>query len=211
MTSPSALLDAARRRLLVHRRGLAALCVAAAAALGFQVLTDPGPTTTAVWTAARDVPSGTVLRAVDFRRTAYAVGSVPPRALHDLTRALGRTLVTPLDRGEPVSADKLLGTGRLAGYPGRAAVAVRIPDAALASLLRAGDEVDLVQADPRGAGPAHRVARDAVVLAVVDSDSTSAASTASTGRLVVFAVPVEEVDVLAAAPTAGFLTAVWNR
>jgi len=200
-----------RRRLLLHRRGLAALCVATATLLGLRLVTAPPPRTTAVWTAAHDVPSGTVLRAADFHRTGYAVGSVPSGSVRDLTAVVGRTLVTPLGRGEPVSERKLLGPGPLRGYPGREAVAVRIPDAALVSLLRPGDRVDLLATDLRGPAPARRVARDAAVLTVVRDAADQALGPGETGRLVVFAVASDEVGGLAAAPGTGLLTVIWNR
>ncbi|MGO4256929.1 Flp pilus assembly protein CpaB [Marmoricola sp. RAF53] len=204
-------LRGARRRVLLHRRGLAALCVATATLLGFRLVAAPPPRTTAVWTAVRDVPSGAVLRAADFHRTGYAVGSVPAGTATDLSAVVGRTLVTPLGRGEPISERKLLGPGRLHGYPGREAVAVRIPDTALVSLLRSGDRVDLLATDPRGVAPARRVARDAAVLTVVRGGSEDAIGSTEAGRLVVFAVAAEEVDGLAAAPGTGFLTAIWRR
>lgn len=211
LTSLRPVLRGTRRRLLRHRRGLAALCVAAAALLGLRLVTAPPPRTTAVWTAAHDVPSGTVLRAADFRRTGYAVGSVPSGAVRDLPTVLGRTLVTPLGRGEPVSERKLLGPGLLDGYPGREAVAVRIPDTALVSLLRQGDRVDLLATDLPGVAPARRVARDAAVLTVVREGAEQALGPGETGRLVVFAVAADEVDGLAAAPGTGLLTVIWNR
>ncbi len=208
MPPPLSLLHRARRRVLVHRRTLAALCVAAAAVLALRTLTGAPPPTTPVWTARHDVASGTVLRAQDFRRTGYAVGSAPPGSVRDLDRVVGRTLATPLEAGEPVSVRKLVGRSRLAGYPGRAAVAVRLPDVALATLLKPGDVVDLVQSDPRNA-TARRIVQGAVVLTVVDEPGTGALTAGSDGRLVVFAVHEAEVEVLSAAPAAGFLTVVW--
>jgi len=64
---------------------------------------------------------------------------------------LGRTLATPLGTGEPLTPAHLTGRERLVGYPGRVAVAVRIPDADVAALLTPGQRVALVASDPQGA------------------------------------------------------------
>lgn len=205
MRSPFRLLLALRRRVLIHRRGLAVLCAVGAVATTLRLLTAPPPPTVAVWTARHDLASGVVLEAGDFRRTAYAPGSVPAGVVRDLDGVLGRTLVTPLGRGEPVTPAKVLGHGRLNGHPGRVAVAVRIPDATLGGLLHAGDRIDVLATNPR-ASPA-AVASEAVVLTVPPEP----AGTAADGRLAVLAVDPDEAQPLAAAGAAGFLTVIWSR
>lgn len=205
MLTPLRILAAVRRRLLIHRRALAALCAAGAVAVAFEEFRAPPDPTVAVWTAREDLPSGRVLAAADFRRTAYRPGSVPDLAVRDLGRVVGRTLVTPLGRGEPVTHAKVLGRSRLAGYPGRVAVAVRFPDAILGGLLRHGDRIDVLSTDPRSSP--EPVASDAVVLTV----AAEQAQTAAEGRLVVLAIAPEEAEPLAAAGAAGFLTVIWSR
>jgi pilus assembly protein CpaB len=208
MPSPLRLLLILRRRLLVHRRGLAALCAVGAVALGLRVAAPAPAPTVGVWTARADLASGRVLRVADFRRTAYLPASVPDGAISDLGRIAGRTLITPLGRGDPITATQVLGAGRLAGYPGRSAVAVRIPDATLGALLRSGDRIDLLATDPRDAAAAHRVAQDAIVLTVPPEPADASGIT---GRLVVLAVAPAEIAPLAEAGAAGFLTVIWDR
>jgi pilus assembly protein CpaB len=123
---------------------------------------------------------------------------------------LGRTLATPLGAGEPVTPAHLAGAERLAGYPGREAVAVRIPDADVVALLTPGQRVGLVATDPQDGQPPERIAEDAVILAVPKPSRDTSPSTL-TGRLVVFAVPAGQADELAAAGTTRYLTVVWSR
>lgn len=207
---PLHLVDDVRRRILVHRRLLGGACAALAVWLVVQATTSPPPATEPVWTASHDLPSGTVLARGDLTRTGFARGSVPPAAVRSAGEVLGRTVATPLGRGEPVTASHLAGSESLAGYPGRSAVAVRIPDGDVVALLSPGQRVALVASDPQGGQPPERVADDAAVLAVPRKGSEPAAGTLS-GRLVVFAVPRDEADEVAAAGTTRYLSIVWSR
>jgi Flp pilus assembly protein CpaB len=210
---PLRLLDRVRRRVLVHRRVLGALCAGVAVWLVVETTAGPPPATAPVWTAARDLPSGTVLDRHDVTLTAYAPDSVPAAAIgsaSDLRAMLGRTLATPLGAGEPLTPAHLAGAERLAGFPGRAAVAVRLPDPGVAALLTPGQRVTLVASDPQGGRAPERLVDDAAVLAV-PRESADDASGGLTGRLVLFAVPAEEVEQVAAAGTTRYLSVVWSR
>ncbi|MGY2873615.1 pilus assembly protein CpaB [Marmoricola sp. URHA0025 HA25] len=207
---PLNLLDDLRRRILVHRRVLGGSLAALAVWLVFQSASTPPPATEPVWTAAHDLPSGTVLSRGDLARTGFAPGSVPVAAVRSVGAVIGRTLATPLGRGEPITAGHLTGTEGLAGYPGRSAVAVRIPDTDVAALLTPGQRVALVASDPQGGQQPERVADDAAVLAVPERGAGAAAGSLG-GRLVVFAVPREEADEVAAAGTTRYLSVVWSR
>jgi Flp pilus assembly protein CpaB len=207
---PLRLLLDVRRRILVHRRLLGASFAALATWLVVQAATAPPPATEPVWTAARDLSSGAVLTRADLERTAFAPGSVPDSAVRSVDAVVGRTLATPLGSGEPITAAHLTGSERLAGYPGRSAVAVRIPDADVVALLTPGQRVALVASDPQGGQQPERVVEDAAVLAVPRSD-TDAAPTTLPGRLVVFAVPREDADEVVAAGTTRYLGVVWDR
>jgi Flp pilus assembly protein CpaB len=203
-------LDDLRRRLLVHRRLVGAALAALATWLVVQSATAPPPETVPVWTAARDLGSGTVLTRDDLSRTGFAPGSVPAAAVTSADAVLGRTLATPLGRGEPLTPAHLTGADALAGHPGRSAVAVRIPDADVVALLTPGQRVALVATDPQGGRPPERLVEDAAVLAVPQA-SDGAAGGALLGRLVVFAVPADLADEVAAAATSRYLAVVWNR
>jgi len=207
---PLRLLDDVRRRVLIHRRLLGSLFAALAVWIVVQAATVPPPATVPVWTAARALPSGTVLGSDDFTRTGYAPGSVPLGAVRSLTGVVGRTLATPLGVREPITAADLAGSERLAGFPGRSAVAVRIPDPDVVALLTPGQRVALVASDPQGEREPVRIVDDAAVIAV-PRRSTGAAAGSLTGRLVVFAVPAQLADEVAAAGTSRYLSVVWSR
>jgi pilus assembly protein CpaB len=172
-------------------------------------LRPPLPAGENVWTAARDLPSGTVLDRADLVAMKFAVGTAP-RAAHQLGALLGRTLGTPLGAGEAATVRQMVGTDQLAGYPGRSAIGVRIPDAEAVGLLRAGDRVDLVASDPQHHRPGYPLVQDAIVLAVPTS-APNRSGPELTGRLVVFAVPADQATAIATAATSLFLTVIWNR
>lgn len=199
-----------RRRLLLHRRLLAALAVGAAVLLGLQALSPPPPATTRVWAASRDLPSGTVLAAADLQPVDYPPEAVPGGAVSDPRRVLGRPLAGPLARGEAVTTTRVLDAGLLAGYPGTAAVPLRVTDAATVGLLRVGDRVSFVVADPDGrTGPATLVERVPVV--AVPAPDRDLATSGTPGRLVVVAVPEAQASEVAARAATAILVPVWSR
>jgi len=203
-------LDRVRRRMLIHRRLLAALCVGLAVLLTISALRPPAPPTVGLWTAARDLPSGTVLSTADLRRTAFDPGSVPAASTRDLRTVLGRVLATPLGRGEVLTPAKVVGDRLLTGHPDRAAIPLRIPDGDVVGLLRVGDRVDVVASDPQGGRAPERLVTGAAVLAVPEPSRGSTGPGLS-GRLVVLAVPAGDVTHVAEAGTSLFLTIIWSR
>jgi pilus assembly protein CpaB len=204
-----------RRRILIHRRGLAALCVGAAVWSTLGVLHPAPGETVELWTASRDLASGTVLAPDDLRRTRVPVGTAPDDAVRRPAGVLGRTLLVPLGRDQVLTVPQVLGHEHLSGYPGRSALGLRIPDVGVADLLRAGDRVDLVASDPQHAHPPELLVHDAIVLTVPAHDDAGTGSAglvgAGTGRLVVFAVPSTDVENVAATGTALYLSVIWNR
>ncbi|GAB6987741.1 SAF domain-containing protein [Nocardioides pyridinolyticus] len=199
------LLRPVRRAVLARRRLLAALLTAVAVAAGLHAAAAPPPAEVPVTVAARDLPSGAVLGDTDLRTVGFAPGSVPAGAVEE---AGGRTLAAPLRAGEPVTDVRLVGPGLTTGYPGLAAVPVRLPDAGVAGLLTVGDRIDLVAADPEG-GPASLVATDVPVLALPADDSDPGV-TGLGGRLVVLGVPPSDVPVVADAAARTFLTVAFT-
>lgn len=197
-----------RRRVLLHRRPLAALLAGAAVLFALQAAAQEPPPTEAVWTAARDLPSGAVITEDDLRAVAFAEGTAPAGTLGP-EGLLGRTVAVPLRRGEPVTAARLVGPGLADGRPGEVVVPVRITDAEVVPLLHVGDRVDLVAVDPRGSGGGRVVATQVTVLALPDVPEGAAAGPAP-GRLIVVSAPREEGDTLAALGVTQFLTVQWS-
>jgi Flp pilus assembly protein CpaB len=208
------LLRPVRRAVLARRRLLAAVLTAVAVAAGLHAATAPPPARVPVVVAARDLPSGTVLGAADVRRADFAPGSVPDGAVTD---PAGRTLAAPLRSGEPVTDVRLVGPSLTDGYPGLAAVPVRLPDAGMVGLLTVGDRVDLVSADPQG-GAASVVAADVPVLALPADDGgangaggvSGAGAGGLGGRLVVVGAEPGDVARIADASVRTFLTVAFG-
>jgi Flp pilus assembly protein CpaB len=190
-----------RRRVLARRRLLAALLAGVAVAAGLHATGPEPPARVGVLVAAHDLPAGAVLGSDDVRRVGFAPGSVPGSLARD---PVGRTLAAPLRVGEPLTDVRLVGPALTDGYPGLVAVPVRLPDAGMAGLLRVGDHIDLVAADPQGAS-ADVVAADVPVLALPDTP-TEVGAAGLTGRLVVVGAAPGDVSRIADASVRTFVT-----
>lgn len=192
---------AVRRTVLARRRLLAGLLAAVAVAAGLHATRAAPPPQVDVLVAAHDLPAGAVIADDDVRRVGFAPGSVPEGVAPD---PAGRTLAAPLRAGEPLTDVRLVGPALTDGYPGLVAVPVRLPDAGMAGLLRVGDRIDLVSADPQGRS-AETVAADVPVLALPDTP-TEVGAAGLTGRLVVVGAESSDVARIADASVRTFVT-----
>lgn len=199
----------ARRWVLLHRRGLAGLLAAAATLVGVRVVQAPPPATVPVLTAAHDLAAGQVLRDSDLRATAFTPGSVPQGVVSDPSRLVGRTVAAPLGAGEPLTDLRTLGAPLVSRYPGRVAAPVRLADSDVVDLLRVGDAVDLVAADPQGDAPATVLSSGARVLAL-PAVTADPSGPELPGRLVLFAVRTTDAPDIAAAGVARYLTVTFT-
>lgn len=199
-----------RRRVLLHRRGLAALLTGLAVLVGFRAAQDAPPPTESVWTAAHDLPAGTVVARADLRRVGYAAGTAPPAAIEDPAEVVGRPLAVPLATGEPVLASRTVGPRLLDDRAGEVAVPVRVSDPDVVEVLRPGDQVDLLAVDPQRAGEGKVLARRVTVVAVPERPG-DASPEATPGRLVLVAAPAADAPRLAGAGVVNFVTVVWSR
>jgi Flp pilus assembly protein CpaB len=197
-----------RRAVLARRRPLAALCAAVAVAASLRAHAPPPAPHVLVLTAARDLASGVVLRSTDVTLTAFDPRSVPAGVVGERV-ALGRTTAAPLRAGEPVTDVGLVAPSLLHGYPGLVGMPVRIGDAAAVRLLRVGDRIDLLAADPRGETRAEVVGRDLPVLAIPRTAAEEPGLT--TGALLVVGVPAGAARTLAEASVSAFLSVVLTR
>jgi Flp pilus assembly protein CpaB len=198
-----------RRAVLARRRLLAGLCTAIAVASALQANAAPPPPRTMVLTAARDLGGGVVVRPGDLRRTAFSPDSVPSGTLATATAAVGRTTTGPIRAGEAITDSRLLTASLLKGYPGLVAVPVRIGDAGAVRLLRVGDRVDVLAADPQGDSAASVVGRDVPVLAI--PGFAAGTPGLSNGALVVLGFPDTSVRAVAQASVAAFLSVALTR
>ena len=158
-----------------------------------------------VLVAAHDLPAGARLTDDDLTTAEFRPGTEPSGLVE---HPGGLTLATSLRRGEPVTDPRVLGPALTDGHPGMVATPVRLPDTAMASLLRVGDRVDVLAADPQG-GPTVELAEAALVLALprpVDDAVTDSLP----GRLVVLGLRTAEVSDVAGASVTHYLTVSYS-
>lgn len=196
--------ESLRRAVLRRRRPLAAVCAAVAVVAGLSATREPPPSTVPVLVVARDLPAGTTLADGDLSIAAFAAGTEPAARVGS---PVGRVLAAPMAAGEPVVEVRLVGPGLADSHPGLAAVPLRLPDPGMVDLLRVGDVVDLVAANPQG-GSATTIASDVPVLAIPAADDTQTGAGLPGRLLVVGLSPLEVTDVAEAALTS-FVTYTW--
>jgi pilus assembly protein CpaB len=183
--------------------------------------TPAGPSTVPVVVAAADLAAGTVLTG-DLLSTARLPADVAPAgATHDTAALTGRVLAAPVRTGETVTDVRLVGPSLWSQVPdGQVAAPVRLADLAVATLLRAGDRVDVLAAAGGGnpdvdAGVAPSVevvAEDALVLtAPTPGDEGPVGRATDGGGLLVLAVAPDTARRLAAAGAGGTLTVTLGR
>lgn len=209
-----------RRAVRARRRLIGVLLLGAAAALSLRLLQPPAPSTEPVLVAARPLAAGQEVSPGDVRVARYAAGTAPADAVAGAAPVLGRRVASAVGPGEPVTPLRLLGAEVTPRTPGRVALPVRLPDAALVELLHPGERIDLLAtgsasgaaagstADEDADDDAAVVARDVVVLAVPPA-STTAVSDAP-GRPVVLDVAADDVPRIAAAAARLLLGYAWS-
>lgn len=202
------LLTRLRRAVLARRRLIAAVCAALAVVSALQANAAPPPPRLPVLTAAHDLPPGTTLADEDLTTTPFAPGSVPSGSL-TRPQAVGRTTVGPVRAGEPLTDARLLDDRLLAAYPGAVVAPVRVGDAATVALLRVGDRVDILAADPQENAAAVTVAERVPVVGLPPRRRTDPAL--ASGALVVVAVDAATARTLAGAAVSRFLSVVVVR
>ncbi|RAX47353.1 Flp pilus assembly protein CpaB [Arthrobacter sp. AQ5-05] len=134
-----------------YRRHLAAALLMLSAAVSLAVLAPDTEERIEVLVAAHDLPVGTALREGDLRRQPVARSLVPAGSHDREPPAAGSRLAIPVPAGTPVLPTMVIGPGLLAGLdPGSVAVPLRLDDEQTASLVRAGQLVDVVLTEGNG-------------------------------------------------------------
>jgi pilus assembly protein CpaB len=106
--------------------------------------------------AARDLPIGTVLRAEDVRMVRWPADVATPGAVNDAATLVGRGIITPIRRDEPLLLHRLSPTGSGAGLPvlidpGSRAMTVRVDDViGIAGFVQPGSFVDVLVTSAAG-------------------------------------------------------------
>ena len=204
-----ALVQRIRRRLLLHRRLLAALCAGVAVASVVATVRPDPPPTRPVVVAARALTAGSVLTAEDLTTADYPVAVVPAESHPSIRKVTGQTLAAPISAGEPITRSRLLGASMRRGYTGLVATPVRISDPSVVALLRIGDVVDVIAASGDPGQDPEVVASGARVIAVPPIGAEQRIG--SEGALVLLGVAPSQAARAAAAPSAGYVTVVWDR
>ncbi|HNI70618.1 MAG TPA: SAF domain-containing protein [Marmoricola sp.] len=205
--NPNHIIARIRRRVLLHRRTIAAVLAGLTVYVVVAATQQPPPQTVAVWTAAHDLASGELLGQGDLVRRDFLPDSVPAGAATDVGELTGRILAAPAGAGEVVTTGRLIGRELGASYPGRRIVPVRLGDEAVAGLLRVGDEIAILAADPTEERAAEPLTEDAVVAGLPKVAENAAYE--STGRLILVAVPDQDALRVASAGPTRFLIAIW--
>lgn len=134
-----------------YRRHLAAALAMLSLALSLAVLAPAAEERVEVLVAGRDLPVGSLLRPEDLRSESVPRSLVPEGTYRNAAQAAGSRLAIPVPAGTPVLPTMVIGPGLLAGLePGSVAVPLRLDDEQTASLVRAGQRVDVVLTEGNG-------------------------------------------------------------
>lgn len=141
-----ALLRDVRRLARRYRRWVGATLVGLSVLLALNALAPPPAPTVTVALATDDLAAGTVLSAEHVAAAQVAAESAPSSPVAP-TALLGQVLAGPVVAGEQLTRSRLRGDTLLAGTPpGTVALPVRVADPGAASLVAAGDRIDLLAA-----------------------------------------------------------------
>lgn len=173
------------------RRLLALGLIAAAVMLAAteQARVDAGEPTADVLVASHNLAAGNVLVAGDVIARAWPLRLIPYGTLTPTDAPVGRLLAGAIRAGEIITDVRLLGPGLIESLePGLRAVPVRLTDAGVGALLRAGDRIDVYAIDT-GVDPAAEQSTLVAAYALVLAVPTQQDRVVPEGGIVVVAVP----------------------
>jgi pilus assembly protein CpaB len=131
----------------------------------------------AVVVAATDLARGTVLGPTMLTTRRFPEGSLPPDVLPSPEAAVGRTLAAAVAADEPITGLRLAPPGGpVAALIPPSFRAVPVPAALPASVVRAGDRVDVLATYATGGAHAETVVAGAEVLSVLPAGSSGPAA-----------------------------------
>ena len=184
------------------------LAVLAAVLTGISAAAPEGPPTTRVVRTATELPGGTRLSTADLRVDEVVAADVPESAVADPAVLVGRTLAAPAAKGQ-ILTELAVTSARNAIAPGRVLAPLRLADADVVTLLRAGDVVDVLAADAQSE-QAYVAGREVRVVTVPQPPDSDAGADPA-GALVLVDVDQETARVLARAAVAASLTVIWRN
>lgn len=164
-----------------------------------------GPSTVSVVRASSELAGGVRLAADDLEVVAVVAADAPEGSVSDPAELVGRTLAGPVPRGQVLTELAVVSTR---ASPGRVLAPLRLADAEAVALLRAGDVVDVLAADPQAEQAF--VAGRGVRVVTVPSPLDPAAGADPAGALVLVDVEAETARVLARAAVSTTLSVIWR-
>lgn len=198
-----------RRAVSWHRRKLGVLAAVIAVVATVTALSPAPPPTTDVVVAAVPLSPGHRLSAGDLTVAAVPDALVPEAAVTDPAQVVGRTLTGALTRGQMLTEPAVVRPGPEPRGDGLVTTPLRLSDPEVVDLLRVGDEIDVLAADPRS-GTSTVVAERARIAAIPEVVSSGPLSGGSGTQLVLVEVSPKVAAALAAAAVNGPLSVVWH-
>ena len=160
-----------------HRRKLAVLAALAAVLTGLAATMPDGPPTLTVVRASGELAGGALLDSTDLELAQVVARDAPENAIEALGDLVGRRLAAPVAEGQILTPHALVAAGADVAR-GRVVAPLRLADADLAALLRAGDLVDVIAAGDQ-AGTASVVAQSVRVVTVPEPVEGAEAASAA--------------------------------
>jgi pilus assembly protein CpaB len=158
--------------------------------------------------ARSQLPGGTVVSASDLVLDRVAASEVPEGVLTDPLGMVGKTLASPVAENQMMTPLNVI-AARTSVSPGHVIAPLRLADAALATLLRPGDVVDVIAADGQAEQAATIVASAARVVTIPELPEERA-SPGPEGALVLVDVDARTASVLAHAAASATLSVIWR-
>jgi pilus assembly protein CpaB len=201
-------LQALARAASWHRRKLAVVAAIASVLTGLSAVAPEGPATITVVKAKSRLPGGMILSVSDLVLDRVVASDVPEGVLTDPNELVGKTLAAPVAQNQMMT---LLTTtaGRTSVPTGHVIAPLRLGDAALTALLRPGDLVEVVAADPDGGEPATVVASNVRVVTVPEAPNDRAGP-GPDGGLVLIDVDSRTAAMVAQAAASATLSVFWR-
>lgn len=174
-------------------------------------MSSEGPPTVTVVRASSELAGGTLLDASDLELARVVAREAPEGAVRASEELVGQRLAAPVAEGQILTPLALV-AARADVAKGHVVAPLRLADADLAALLRAGDVVDVIAAGDQSADagssiPGARVVAQAVRVVTVPEPVDGAEMT---GALVLLEVTTGTAQALAQAAATASLTVIWR-
>jgi pilus assembly protein CpaB len=191
-----------------HRRKLAVVAAIAAVLTGISAAAPEGPAMITVVKAKFQLPGGTIVAAADLMVDSAVASDVPDGVLTDPNVLVGKTLAAPVAENQMMTL--LTTTAARSTLPsGHVIAPLKLADSSLTALLRPGEVVDIVAADPQAEQPARVIASGARIVTVPEVPDDRAGP-GPDGGLVLIDVDSHTAALVAQAAESATLSIFWR-